>query len=66
MAKYFWLNKEGKRYQTQSPFLRSVCVKFMGYTYGGDGYDGFGRQVFPFKLSKEERDKYKVLLRLMR
>jgi len=65
MAVYYWLNKDAKHYKTQSRFLRRVCVNFMGYTDGGYGYNNFGRQLLPFKLSKEERDKYKVALRLM-
>ena len=66
MTIYSFLVKDGVYYQTQSKFLRDVCVKFKGYAYQGSWYTAIGRETLPFKLSKDERDKYKVALRLMR
>lgn len=66
MPLYYWLNKDGKGYRTQSNFLKEVCVKFKGYEYGGTNFWNEERKLLPFKLSKEERNKYKVALRLMK
>ena len=66
MAEWYRLEKGGKRYNTQSRFLKKICVMFKGYsdknTKGGFYYAN--EHLLPFKLTKEERDKYKVLLRL--
>ena len=74
MAKYYLLVKDAVFYRTdavfyhtQSRFLRDVCVKFKGYAYQGSSHSSLmGRKTLPFKLSKDERDKYRVALRLMR
>ncbi len=70
MAEWFFVWKRSVRYKTQSKFLRDVCVNFRGYIRGGQGYDWgsemLGKLLPRFKLTKEERDKYKVLLRLMK
>lgn len=65
MPLYYWLSKDGKHYQTQSKFLNEVCIKFKGYKFEGINYWEYGK-LLPFTLSKEERDKYKVLLRIMK
>ena len=66
MTAYYFLVKDIVYYQTQSGFLNDVCIKFKGYECQGLGYRDYGRRRLPFKLSKEERDKYKIALRLMR
>ncbi len=65
MPNYFWLSKDNKHFQTQSKFLSEVCIKFKGYKSEGRNSWMYGK-LLPFRLSKEERDKYKVLLRLMK
>ena len=65
MGKFYLLMKDGKRYKTQSKWLAEVCSKFKGYesqgvTWWSDG----GREALPFRLTKEEREKYKVVMRL--
>jgi len=65
MTIYYFLVKDGVYYQTQSLFLKNVCIKFKGYKYKGVRFGISGSNRLPFKLSKEERDKYKVALRLM-
>lgn len=57
--------KDGERYNTQSKFLFMICTEFMGYKDDGNSYDDWGSKLLPFKLSKEERYKYKVALRLL-
>ena len=65
MAEWFRLKKDGKTYKTQSEFLRTICVQFKGYSSEGNYFGRYGI-LLPFKLTKEERDKYKVILRLMK
>ena len=70
MAKWFILWNREKRYVTQSKFMKDYYVHFEGYSYSGRNYDWNERHhkknlLHKLKLSKAEREKYKIYLRLM-
>ncbi len=70
MTYYYRVSKDGWTYKTTSKLYMDIAVKLKGYTKMTRttplwiAYSN--AKLLPFKFTKLERDKYKVLLRLMK
>lgn len=69
-SKYYILEKDGRTYRTKSRLYRDIAMNFLGYMNSWSMLVRYtsssSTKLLPFKLSKEEREKYKVALRLVK